>query len=405
MKFARRTDWELTDNPLSLALKQRREQGLPVFDLTESNPTRAGIEYPPDLFLGAFNNKESLLYAPEPAGLLKARQAVAAYLNAAQARRQAGANTSPLAGTTQPDAIMPGNLTLTASTSEAYSFLFRLLADPGDRILLPAPSYPLFSYLADINDVEPVYYNLRFDGKRWAMDLDSIEQAARLGKVKAVVLVSPNNPTGSSISLDELKQLNALCTRYAMAIISDEVFSDYLFAGAREQYVSLAANSPVLSFALGGLSKALALPQMKLGWIAANGPADILSTALARLEVITDTFLSVNTPVQHACIEWLPQAALIQDQIMARITANLEALRAWAPRSGFELYPVAGGWYAVLKADLPLPEDEWAVELLHTTGVYVHPGFYFDFASEGYVVLSLLPLPETFRLGLNALIK
>ncbi|MEI6437484.1 MAG: pyridoxal phosphate-dependent aminotransferase [Candidatus Omnitrophota bacterium] len=383
--FARRTNWELSDNPLAAALAARKASGGKILDLTESNPTRAGIAYPPEMFLGAFNNKESLVYAPEPKGLLKAREAVAAYFAAR-------------------GVIVPADhLTLTASTSEAYSFLFRLLADPGDRILLPAPSYPLFSYLADINDIEPVYYQLAFDGLKWEIDLESLEKGAKAGKVKAVVLVSPNNPTGSFISADELKDLNVLCVKYKMAIISDEVFSDYLFEGARGRYVSLASNSDVLSFALGGLSKALALPQMKLGWIAANGPRDVLKDALARLEVITDTFLSVNTPVQHACIEWLPKAGVIQEQVMRRVTENLSFLNKTAVGGRAYVYPVDGGWYAVVRAELGLPEDEWAVRLLKDKGVYVHPGFYFDFETEGHIVLSLLTLPDIFRQGVPAL--
>ncbi|MBF0595146.1 MAG: pyridoxal phosphate-dependent aminotransferase [Candidatus Omnitrophica bacterium] len=386
-RFARRTNWEMSDNPLSLALKKRREQGLTIFDLTESNPTRAGIDYPPELFLGVFNNRENLIYAPEPTGLLKARQAVAAYF----ARR----------GVTLP----AEQVALTASSSEAYSFLFRLLADPGDKVLLPAPSYPLFAYLADINDVQPVYYHLCFDGLRWELDLDSIAKAAKAGNVKAVVLVSPNNPTGSYLSEAELKTLNALCARYGMAIISDEVFSDYLFPANRAAYRSLALNSEVLSFALGGLSKALALPQMKLGWIAANGPADVLKEALARLEVITDTFLSVNTPVQHACIDWLPKAGIIQGQVMQRVAANLQFLNQAAEAAGHYVYPVDGGWYAVLRLELNEPEDEWAVRLLNETGVHVHPGFYFDFETEGHIVLSLLTSPETFHQGVVFLLK
>jgi hypothetical protein len=219
--------------------------------------------------------------------------------------------------------------------------------------------------------------------------------------VKAVVLVSPNNPTGSFIKADELAALNKICARYGMAIISDEVFSDYLFPEARADYRSLALNSEVLSFAMGGLSKALALPQMKLGWIAANGPDAVVKDALDRLEVITDTYLSVNTPVQNAAVKWLPQAGIVQKQIMERVTANLQALRAWAPSSGFQLYPVEGGWYAVLKGELGLPEDEWAVRLLKEKHTHVHPGFYFDFEEEGYVVLSLLTPTETFREGLS----
>ena len=383
--FAKRTNWELSENPLSLAQEDLRARGVSFFDLTESNPTRAGIYYAPDIFLGAFQDPLNLVYAPLPNGLERARAAVASYYGAH--------------GVT----VAVDRLMLTASTSEAYAFLFRLLMDPGDRVLIPAPSYPLFSYLADINDVEVVHYRLQFAGGRWEIDLESLEAAARSGRVKAVVLVSPNNPTGSYIKPEELAGLNRICAKYKMAIISDEVFSDYLFPDAKAGYRSLALNCEVLSFAMGGLSKALALPQMKMGWIAVNGPYALVKDALARLEVISDTFLSVNTPVQNAAVKWLPQAGVIQKQIMDRVTANLAAVRAWAPGAGFPMYPVEGGWYAVVRGDLDLPEDEWAVRLLKEKHTYVHPGFYFDFEEEGHLVLSLLTPPETFRQGLAAI--
>lgn len=383
--FARRTRWELSDNPVAAALARLKTEGVQVLDLTESNPTRAGIYYPPDMFLGALQDPLNLIYAPQPQGLDRTRTAVAAY----QAAR----------GVSVPlEQIM-----LTASTSEAYSFLFRLLMDPGDRVLLPAPSYPLFSYLADINDVKVGHYRLYSDGKAWRMDLDSLEEAAREGKAKAVILVSPNNPTGSFIKPDELARLNDLCGRHGMAIISDEVFSDYCFSESASAYRSLALNDVVLSFSLGGLSKALALPQMKLAWIMANGPQEVLKEALGRLEVIADTYLSVNTPVQNAAVTWLPQASVIQEQIKARTETNLAAVRSWAPKAGFSLCPVEGGWYAVVQRRLDLPEDEWAVRLLEEKHVYVHPGFYFDFEEEGYLVLSLLTSPETFRKGLQGI--
>ncbi len=384
--FSRRTSWELSENPLSLALAERKALGQGVLDLTESNPTRAGVGYPVEAILAGFSDARNLVYLPESKGLLHAREAVAAYF-------KVRGNQVPVE-----------RLILTASTSESYSFLFRLLADPHDRVLLPVPSYPLFAYLADINDVEPAYYQLDFDGLSWNIDLDSIEAAARKGRVKAVILVSPNNPTGSAIKPEELKALNVLCLRYGMAIISDEVFSDYLFGTAKERYISLASNTEVLSFSLGGLSKALALPQMKLGWIAANGPADVLSEALARLDVITDTYLSVNTPVQNACAGWLTMAGEIQQGVLRRVKGNLEFLTQSAEKAEVFLYPVDGGWYAVLRAELGMPEDEWAVALLKDGGVYVHPGFYFDFPAEGHIVLSLLPQPEIFEAGVDRLL-
>ena len=381
--FAKRTDWELSENPLSLELSMLRAKGVPVFDLTESNPTRAGIVYPPEL-LASFADPANLVYAPHPKGMLKAREAVACYYADKHIE------------------LSPEDLVLTSSSSEAYAFLFRLLMDPNDRVLLPAPSYPLFSYLAGLNDVDVAYYRLFFDGKAWRIDLDSLEEAADRD-AKAVILVSPNNPTGSCVKPDEIARLNALCSKHKMAIISDEVFADYIFDEKRTAYRSLAGNTGALSFALGGLSKAMAMPQMKLGWIAANGPKKQVEAALARLEIIADTYLSVNTPVQNAAGVWLPARALIRDQVMARVRANYDHL-VRAASDVVKVFPVEGGWYAVLKTRLGVPEEEWALELLREHHVSVHPGYFFDFDEEGYVVVSLLTPEDTFCEGITRLL-
>ena len=391
--FAKRTDWELSENPLSLELNALRAKGVPLFDLTASNPTQAGIVYPPEL-LASFTDPANLVYAPDPRGLRRAREAVACYYADKHIE------------------LSPDDLVLTSSSSEAYTFLFRLLMDPHDRVLLPAPSYPLFSYLAGLNDVEVAYYRLFFDGEGWHIDFDSLEEAAGRD-AKAVVLVSPNNPTGSCVKPGEIERLNALCAARGMAIISDEVFADYIFDEGKAACRSLAANTGALSFALGGLSKAMAMPQMKLGWIAANGPRAQVRDALARLEVIADTYLSVNTPVQNAAAPWLSARALIRDQVMARVRTNYDHLRRMTPvaqpiagtrtklKGNFVHVPVEGGWYAVLKMDLGVPEDEWALALLREQHVVVHPGFFFDFDEEGYVVVSLLTPEESFREGLR----
>jgi len=378
--FAKRTDWELSENPLSLELNALRAKGVVLFDLTESNPTRAGIVYPPQL-LASFADPANLVYAPHPKGMLKAREAVACYYADKHLE------------------LSPENIVLTSSSSEAYAFLFRLLMDPNDRVLLPAPSYPLFSYLAGLSDVDVAYYRLFFDGEAWRIDFDSLEEAADRD-AKAVILVSPNNPTGSCVRGDEIVRLNALCSKNKMAIISDEVFADYIFDEKKTGYQSLAGNAGALSFALGGLSKAMAMPQMKLGWIAANGPKKQVEAALARLEVIADTYLSVNTPVQNAAGIWLPARALIRDQVMARVKANYDHL-VKAVTGTVKVFPVEGGWYAVLKADLGMPEDEWALELLREHHVSVHPGFFFDFDEEGFIVVSLLTPQEVFHEGIR----
>jgi alanine-synthesizing transaminase len=384
--FSRRTEWDLSENPLSLALKELNAAGSSFIDLTESNPTRAGFHYPQE-WLNAFLDTNNFIYDPLSNGMLKAREAVCSYY--------AGRGVN----------VSADRVVLTASTSEAYSFLFRLLMNPEDEVLIPAPGYPLFSYLAGLNDVKEVNYRLEFDGKRWSLDLDSIERAARKGRVRAIVLVSPNNPTGSFVRKEEFVRLNALCVKYGMAIISDEVFCDYVVDDHKADYVSAASNTGALSFAMAGLSKSLALPQMKLGWIVVNGPEALVQPALARLEVIADTYLSVSTPVQNACVQWLPEAHRIRDEIMARVGENLKALKeAVRASSDVELLPVQGGWYALLRLPMDIPEDEWVLRLLKEKHVYVHPGFYFDFEEEGVVVVSLLPVPATFEAGLAALL-
>jgi len=382
--FAKRTDWELSENPLSLELNALRAKGVALFDLTESNPTRAGILYPQEL-LATFADPANLRYAPHPKGMLKAREAVAGYYADKHVK------------------LSPEDLVLTSSSSEAYAFLFRLLMNPHDRVLLPAPSYPLFSYLAGLSDVEVAYYRLFFDGEAWRIDFDSLEEAADRD-AKAVILVSPNNPTGSCVHADEIKRLNAICSKGDIAIISDEVFADYIFDEKKTAYQSLAANTGALSFALGGLSKAMAMPQMKLGWIAANGPKKLVQAALDRLEVIADTYLSVNTPVQNAAGIWLPARAVIRDQVMARVKANYNYLVKTASDT-IKVFPVEGGWYAVLKTRLDIPEEEWALELLREHHVFVHPGFFFDFDEEGYVVVSLLTQEDVFCEGLARLLS
>lgn len=387
--FSARTNWELSENPLSLALDGLKARGIGVLDLTESNPTRAGFSYPAQAIVDALSDRANLQYEPLAQGMLTAREAVAAYYG----RRNI--------------VIDPRHLTLTASSSEAYTFLFRLLADHGDKILLPAPSYPLFAYLAGLNDVEPLYYRLHFNDEAWELDTDSIISAAEQakGRARAIVLVSPNNPTGSFMRREDFVRLNEICARFGLAIISDEVFSDYIWGGHSDEFASAAGNDGVLSFALGGLSKALALPQMKLGWIAANGPEGLRKEALARLDVIADTYLSVNTPVQRACAAWLRLDQDIQGQILRRVTGNFAYLQSALRDSGIFLYPVEGGWYAVIRSSRFAPEDEWALGLLKEKHVYAHPGFYFDFAREGHVVLSLLPKEEVFQEGIGRLLN
>ncbi len=361
--FSKRTQWDQELNDLHQVLDALKSSGTDVIDGTESNPTRCGFDYPP-YWVNALADPLNMSYDPQSAGILSAREAVGKFC-----------------------AFDPLQVLLTASTSESYSFLFRLLLDPKDHVLVPSPSYPLFQFLLELNDAHYDYYPLKYDNA-WGIDFDALEKLVR-PRTRAIVLVNPNNPTGSYLKKEELFLLNMFCKKHNLVIISDEVFMDYrLQEGA---FPTLKGNSDVLTFVLGGLSKALALPQMKLGWILTSGPQQPVQEALMRLEIIADTYLSVNTPVQHAVAGWLADAKNIQRQIIERVKTNLSALTA----AGLKVLPVEGGWYAVIS--MPhLKEEEFVLELLSKHHILIHPGFFFDFPETGYVVVSLLPKTEHF---------
>jgi alanine-synthesizing transaminase len=386
--FASRTDWPLTPNRLAQAMAARRQAGLPILDLTESNPTRCGFDFEAQKVLGTLADPRSLTYQPDPRGLLPARQAVVAYY----AERGVALTTE--------------QVFLTTSTSEAYSYLFRLLANPGEAILAPRPSYPLFEFLARLNDLELMSYPLSYhDG--WQLDLQVMrETLERAGpRVRAVVVVHPNNPTGSFVSQDELGALVSLCRERDAALIADEVFADYSWQADGRRVVSHASVRDALTFTLSGLSKISALPQMKLAWIVANGPCELLESALARLEIIADTYLSVSAPLAHALPEMLATRRGVQPQILARVRANLRWLdEQLSPEIPLTRLKAEGGWYAVLRLPAVRSDDDWAVELLAEDGVLVHPGHFYDFGAEGHLVISLLPPPEVFQEGMRALL-
>jgi len=367
-------------NPLTRALREACESGKTIIDLTVSNPTRVGIRYNGPAILDALRNEKSLDYRPESKGLLSAREAVAAY------HKDRG------------ETVDPQNLVLTASTSEAYSFLFRLLANPEEEVLVPKPSYPLFEFLADLQDVKLAPYPLLYD-HGWQVDMPGLEHALT-HKSRAVVVVNPNNPTGSYISAEERGQLNEICKRTGMALIADEVFLDYAHDKGRRS--SFATNTDALTFTMNGLSKISALPQMKLGWIAVSGPSTAAEDALARLEVVADTYLSVNTPVQLAAPILLEQRKSIQPQLMRRILDNLHELdRRLVANSSSSRLEVEGGWYAVLRVPATEPDEELAIGLIHNCGVFAHPGHFYDFAQDGYLVMSLITEAAVFREGLS----
>jgi alanine-synthesizing transaminase len=384
--FSKRFKWDLEPNRLTRLIEEKKRAGARILDLTESNPTRAGFDYPAEEVLGALAQAPAMLYEPAPRGLVIAREAVAGYY------AERGFD------------VDPERIHLTASTSEAYSFLFKLLADQGESVLVPQPSYPLFELLAALEGVELRPYELHYvHTAGWRIDFDSVEKALA-SDTRAIILVSPNNPTGSFTKLREVERLNAICARHDLALIADEVFGDYGFADDESRAESLVSNDSALTFVMSGLSKILALPQMKLGWIVTNGPASLRDEAVERLDFIADTFLSVATPVQHSAGAWLRLRRSIQDQILDRVRGNLNWLRCVTEGSPFRLLSVEGGWYATLEAPRQFTEEEWAMTLLDEDDVLTHPGYFFDFPREAFLVLSLLPRAEIFRESVNRIL-
>lgn len=384
--FAERTEWPLGENPLARRRAELERAGVPLLDLTESNPTRCDFIYPPDLW-SALADPAVVAYEPAPFGWAPAREAVA--------RLYAG----------KGNPVAPERVALTASTSESYSFLFRLLADPGDELLVPAPSYPLFDYLAGLHDLRPVAYPLRYD-RRWHLDLGAF-RAALTPKTRAVILVHPNTPTGSGVTDDEWRAIAPLCAERGIAVIADEVFAEYFTDSAQDIPRTLLAGTGKggpLIFALGGLSKFMGLPQMKVGWLAVDGPAALVEPALARLEVIADTFLSVNTPAQRALPEWFVHAPAMQHQIRERITANRRALQGLTHGSTpFEVLASDGGWSAVVRVPRIQDDDALALDCLEQAHLLVHPGYFYDFETPGHLVLSFLPPATAFLDGAGRL--
>jgi alanine-synthesizing transaminase len=385
--FAARTNWNLKTNRLSEALARHRAAGNPLLDLTASNPTTCGFHYDHGAILQALASPASLVYTPEPKGLESARRAVAAYY------AERGDDVA------QQDFIE--YIILTTSTSEAYSFVFRTLCNPGDEILVPAPSYPLFDFLADIQDVKPVRYPLVYD-YGWQIDFPALE-CAITPRTRAVIVVHPNNPTGHFCSAREAARLSEICSQRQMAVIADEVFLDFALVAEKPQ--SFAANTSSLTFTMSGLSKISGLPQMKFAWLVASGPRELKSQALARLEVIADTYLSMNAPVQHAASALLAQRHGFQRQLMERVRQNLAEFDLQLTRQELcSRLEVQGGWYAVLRVPATRPDEDLAIALLETMNVYVHPGHFYDFPGDGHLVVSLITPQTDFRKGIEALL-
>ncbi|MFT3754944.1 MAG: pyridoxal phosphate-dependent aminotransferase [Pseudoxanthomonas sp.] len=407
VRFSSRLQWTAAKNRLSVAVAAARQAGRELLDLTVSNPTRALPELYPAALLTPLGAERGLRYEPAPQGAPEARRSIADYY------------------ATRGITVSPDHLVLSASTSEAYTWLFQLLCDPGQEVLFPQPSYPLLEFLAGLAAVRLVPYPLHFDGGthgHWWLGNGALHDACT-PSTRAIVVVSPNNPTGSFLRRSELLALCDLCRTRGLALIVDEVFSDYALPRGAPDAASTARATPdplvlsVLSaiqelgaaaplcFVLSGLSKVVGLPQLKLGWVHVGGPAPLRQAAQDRLELIADTFLSVGTPVQLAAPHLLAAQPRVRAAITARLETNLQLLREAVHDSACQLLPVEGGWYAVLRLPRLLSEEDWALLLLAEDGVVVHPGYFYDFAQEAYLVLSLLCPPVVLAEGVRRLVQ
>jgi aspartate/methionine/tyrosine aminotransferase len=383
--FARRTEWNLAPNRFSVALERAKSSGRRLLDLSISNPTEAGLAYDEAAILASLNRPAALHYEPDPRGLLSTREAVAAYY------AEHGASVSPQ------------QIILTTSTSEAYSFLFRLLCDPGDEVLIASPSYPLFDFLAGIQDVKLTSYPLFYD-HGWHIDLHALESAIT-ARTRAVLVVHPNNPTGSLVSESERLALLKVCAARDVALIADEVFLDFTQPGNTAESFSRDQNL-ALTFTLSGISKIAALPQMKLAWLVAGGPEKIRAAALSRLEIIADTYLSVNAPIQHALPELLRQGTDLRRQLQQRVNGNIAELdRHMAGQKSIQRLALQAGWYAILRVPAVQSDEDLAIQLLEKHGIVVHPGHFYDFPADGYLVVSVIAPSDVFREGIGLLLQ
>jgi alanine-synthesizing transaminase len=386
--FTSRTNWRLETNRLTRALEEHRRSGKELLDLTASNPTECGFAYPEREILTALADPRGLVYRPESKGLREAREAVAEYY----------AGRAGFFGALQQ--IDPERVLLASGTSESYSHIFRLLCEAGDEVLVPAPSYPLFEFLADLADIRLVPYPLLYD-HGWQIDFATL-RAALTPRSRAVLVVHPNNPTGSFVKPREAAELAELCAAREMAIVADEVFLDY--TGSLERAQTFAFHDTAFTFTLSGLSKISLLPQMKLAWTVVSGPEALVQTAVDRLEIIADTYLSPSAPVQLALPKFLSLRHALQAQLQQRISANLSVLDSVLRESkSLARLDREGGWYAILRVPVTVTDDDLAIALLERCSVLVHPGHFFNFSRDGFLVLSLITLEQQFQEGLRRL--
>jgi alanine-synthesizing transaminase len=386
--FASRTNWRLEANRLTRALEEHRRSGRELFDLTASNPTTCGLVYPEQEILAALTDTRGLVYRPESKGLREAREAIADYY----------AGRVGFSDSLQK--VDPERILLASGTSEAYSHIFRLLCEAGDEILVPAPSYPLFEFLADLADVRLVPYPLLYD-HGWQMDFASL-RAAFTPRSRAVLVVHPNNPTGSFVKPREAAELTEICAAREMAIVADEVFLDYTSGATLAQ--TFALHDAALTFTLSGLSKISLLPQMKLAWTVVSGPDGVVQTAVDRLEIIADTYLSPSTSVQLALPKFLSLRHSLQAQLQQRISANLSVLDSMLRESkSLARLDREGGWYAILRVPATGTDEDLTVALLERCSVLVHPSYFFNFSREGFLVVSLITPEKELQDGLRRL--
>lgn len=378
--YSQRLSWDIASNLLSEQARSKRQRGELILDLTRSNPTEGFSDYPHSEIAAAFARITNFRYEPDAHGIPIARTAVSRYYEAR--------------GLT----ISPDRLILTASTSEAYALLFKLFCNPGDEILVPVPSYPLFDFLAQLESVRLKNYRLEFDGT-WYIDFDQLRRQIT-SSTRAILIVNPNNPTGSVLKQNELEELLQIATKRRIPIISDEVFLDYVFDSKADVVPSLIGCENVLSFSLNGLSKAAGMPQMKLGWVAINGPKGERLRARERLELVADTYLSVGTPVQMAAPRLFEIGEQIRRRISERTRTNLHELGQILLDGPAHQLHCAGGWSAIIRLPATRSEDAWTLRLLNECGILVQPGYFFDMASEPYIVVSLITPPDEFEQGI-----
>ncbi len=382
MNFSSRTSWYRHPNSLSLLYEQKIARGEKILDLTVSNPTECNFDYPEQEILSALSDARTLSYEPDAHGHLSARETVTEYYSAKHIT------------------VDPLKIFLTASTSESYSLLFKLLCNAGENVLVPRPSYPLFEYLAQINDVQLRHYHFHY-ADEWMLDIQSMREAIN-ERTKAIIIVNPHNPTGMFLKRHEYEAIKQIAREYSLALLVDEVFIDYPFASTQE-IISTAGESDVLTFTLNGISKMCGLPQMKLGWLIVTGPGLLVTDAIQRLEILCDTFLSVNTLVQVALPKLFQCGETVRQQIQTRIKSNYLALQSLTNYSTITTYQTEGGWYGILRVPQSKTDETWAIELLEKRNVHLFPGYFFDFQSEGNLVVSLLDEEKTFKQGIKEL--